>query len=443
MLKKLAILFLAVITATLLYAGDRVKTIMSKSKKSVVFISIYGGSGKERAQATGFFLGGQGYIVTNFHVVYDAANLSVKTSDEKKYWIKDMVAADVESDIAVFTVSGINSREDYLSFTGVKPEEGDEVIVIGNPLGLEFSVSNGIIAASRKIPEIGQVYQITAPISPGSSGSPVLNSDGEVIGVAAMQFKEGQNLNFVVPYNIVEKILASKQIIPFKSWKKSGIGYMPPGANGKVKLGFMYYGSEKFQEAAECAYAALKIEPKNAEAYYLAGISVFELKQYEYGINYMKKAIELDPKMDSIHNDLGNMYHKLNNEGQATEEFFNEIKANPGNQNPYCNLAEIYLAGGTPDNAVDILKRGLVSCDNTARLHAVLGLVYSETDEMTSAMMEEKTAIKLDETCAEAYYGLGVVCVKSSDKDGALKAYEKLKTLDEGLAKDLVSMIYK
>lgn len=425
------------------FASEKTHKIINKSKKSVLYINVYGGSGKERAQATGFFLGEKGHVVTNFHVVYDAANLSVKTTGGKIYWIDKMIGADVDSDVAVFTVKGIESREAYLSLAGVKPEEGDEVIVIGNPMGLDFSISNGIISAIRKLPEIGQVYQTTAPISPGSSGSPVLNADGEVIGVASMTYKEGQNLNFVVPYWVVEKIESTGKPVAFKSWKKSGIGYMPGNANGNIKLGFLYCGSEKYTEASECAAQAIKLEQKNAKAYYLAGLAYFGMKKQNIAIEYMKRAVELDPAMEALHYDLGSMYHDMNMNGPATEEFFTEIEKNPENPNPYCGLADIYLAGGSTDNAMEILKRGLVNCENTSKLHAVLGLVYADSDELTNALMEEKTAVKIDESCATAYYGLGVVCLKNSDKDGAMKAYYKLKKLDEDLAKTLVNLIYK
>lgn len=79
--------------------------------------------------------------------------------------------------------------------TGPIPAEGDKVIVIGNPSGLTGTVSEGIISAFR---ENGSVIQINAPISPGSSGSPVLDGNGKVIGVATSQNQKGQNLNFAI-----------------------------------------------------------------------------------------------------------------------------------------------------------------------------------------------------------------------------------------------------
>jgi S1-C subfamily serine protease len=82
---------------------------------------------------------------------------------------------------------------------------GQKIIVIGNPLGLEGSVSEGIISAIRT--DEGLV-QITAPISPGSSGSPVMTEDAKVMGVATLQSERGQNLNYAIPVQIVNAALA-------------------------------------------------------------------------------------------------------------------------------------------------------------------------------------------------------------------------------------------
>src|SRR5207248_4620099 len=86
-----------------------------------------------------------------------------------------------------------------LSLERTSPQEGESIVVIGNPFGLEGSVTNGIVSAVRDIPGFGRIIQITAPISPGSSGSPVVNMQGQVIGVATLQITGGQSVNFAIP----------------------------------------------------------------------------------------------------------------------------------------------------------------------------------------------------------------------------------------------------
>src|SRR5207248_11758035 len=88
-------------------------------------------------------------------------------------------------------------------------QAGESFVVIGNPYGLEGSVSNGIVSAVRQISGYGKIIQITASISPGSSGSPVVNMLGQVIGVATLQAAEGQNLNFAVPAERISQLKIS------------------------------------------------------------------------------------------------------------------------------------------------------------------------------------------------------------------------------------------
>lgn len=93
-----------------------------------------------------------------------------------------------------------------LSINASLPEVGERVVVIGSPLGLEQTVSDGIVSAVREVSAFGTIIQITAPISPGSSGSPVVNMKGEVIGVATFQSMIGQNLNFAIPGERIAKL---------------------------------------------------------------------------------------------------------------------------------------------------------------------------------------------------------------------------------------------
>src|SRR5262249_16479607 len=91
-----------------------------------------------------------------------------------------------------------------------KVEIGDQVFVIGNPLGLEGTLSQGIVSALRKLDQ-NSLIQITAPISSGSSGGPVLSIDGKVIGVAVATFVRGQNLNFAIPSSYLAKLMFAKR----------------------------------------------------------------------------------------------------------------------------------------------------------------------------------------------------------------------------------------
>lgn len=204
------------------YFKGNLPTLIKKIKPSIVVIFTYSGKfdvalKKEKKEehilnlGSGFFISQNGDIITNHHVLDGAASAEVMTSDEKTYTISDIVSRDEQNDIIRLSVN-IPSQYVYpLSLNKTLPEVGERIIVYGSPLGLENTVSDGIVSAIRDIPEYGKIIQITAPVSPGSSGSPVLNMKGEVIGIATFQMIEGQNLNFAIPSERIAELTLSEE----------------------------------------------------------------------------------------------------------------------------------------------------------------------------------------------------------------------------------------
>jgi len=191
-------------------AQEKLTEIVKKIEPSTVVILTYGKEGKMIGQGSGFFISQSGDIITNGHVLNGVHRAEVKTARGKVYPIMMIVGEDKEADIIRVSVNIPIESIHPISISRSIPEVGERVAVIGNPLGLERTVSDGIVSAVREIPAFGKVYQITAPISPGSSGSPVVNMKGEVIGVATFQFVEGQNLNFAIPGERIARLKTEK-----------------------------------------------------------------------------------------------------------------------------------------------------------------------------------------------------------------------------------------
>ncbi len=127
-------------------------------------------------------------------------------------WVVDRHWRDSKHDLVLIAVDGDNARALTLE-KGSKEGVGDTVFAVGNPQGLEGTFSTGIISGIRQFgPD--SLLQITAPISPGSSGGPVLNSEGRVVGVAVATFKEGQNLNFAIPSSYLQDLLGREMPEP-------------------------------------------------------------------------------------------------------------------------------------------------------------------------------------------------------------------------------------
>jgi hypothetical protein len=158
---------------------------------------------------------GSGFVVadnivaTNLHVIEGASAGFVRLAGvSNKYAIGGTVGVDQQHDLALLSISGLHASALTLA-TSQRASAGDEVYVIGNPEGLEGTISQGIVSGVREI-DSGTLLQITAPISPGSSGGPVVNLRGEVIGLAVATLKVGQNLNFAVPSSYLSDLLGHK-----------------------------------------------------------------------------------------------------------------------------------------------------------------------------------------------------------------------------------------
>jgi S1-C subfamily serine protease len=138
------------------------------------------------------------------------------------------VSINPQNDLAVLRadVRGVPVRPLRLSHSPAIA--GQPIVVIGSPLGLQESVSEGIVSAVRSLDGLGKIIQITAPLSPGSSGSPVLNLEGDLVGVATLNLKGGQNLNFAVSSQAVANLLRQGEA---RSAQQSSVG---PGRRRKT-----------------------------------------------------------------------------------------------------------------------------------------------------------------------------------------------------------------
>jgi hypothetical protein len=169
---------------------------------------------------TGFIVRKDGWIATNLHVIVGARELTVATPDHHEYPVTEVIGVDAARDLALLKVDAANLGVLSLGDSDAV-RAGDSVVAIGHPLGLEDTVSNGLVSAVRVIDPALTVLQISAPIAPGSSGGPLFNDKGEVIGVARAYSKEGQNLNFGVPVRYLKALLAEPHPVPLAAFAEA------------------------------------------------------------------------------------------------------------------------------------------------------------------------------------------------------------------------------
>ena len=178
--------------------------IIKQSIKSVVSIQTNTGLG------SGAFIHEGRYIVTNYHVIRDASSAAIITSDNKRHAVR-VVGIDTDSDLAVLKI-----EEDYpvLAISRRTLNVGERVIAVGNPGGLQFSVTEGIISATERKDKAGNTYlQTDVPINPGNSGGPLIDASGEIVGINTLKVSGFEGIGVAltakqvgeVVRNIIEK----------------------------------------------------------------------------------------------------------------------------------------------------------------------------------------------------------------------------------------------
>ncbi len=206
------IIFLTLIIPASIFAQGRAlkspSEIAREQSKAVVIIEALDERGGIIGQGSGFIVTPQGAVVTNLHVAQGASSIRVKLPGGDVYKTAELIDVDEAKDIAIIKIKGFKMPTVTLGDSD-QAENGEAIVAISSPEGLVNSISTGVISGVRRF-DTHRVFQITAPISNGSSGGALFNSRGEVIGIITYLFKSGQNINFAVPINYARGMIGDQ-----------------------------------------------------------------------------------------------------------------------------------------------------------------------------------------------------------------------------------------
>jgi S1-C subfamily serine protease len=179
--------------------------VFQKCSPAVFYIEIYNSDGTAIGSGSGFFISAGGVAVTNYHVIKSAASASIQTTDGKKYQVLGVYDYSIDNDLALLQING--SGFPFLTDGDSQSlSTGATVYAIGSPLGLDNTLSQGIISNAKRTLDGVDYIQMTAAISPGSSGGALLNTKGQVIGVTSATSTTGQNINLAIPIHLVSEL---------------------------------------------------------------------------------------------------------------------------------------------------------------------------------------------------------------------------------------------
>jgi tetratricopeptide (TPR) repeat protein len=445
--------------------------IVAATKPGVVAVIVYNESGELLRQGSGFFVSNE-TVVTSLHVLRDAKKGLIRMANGSEFSIQGVVADDEHADLAMLSINGVPKDVKPLHVADRVVREGERVIVIGSPMGLESSVSDGVIAALRKLPEFGDIIQITAAVSPGSSGSPVLDSQGQVIGVVRSQIRDGQALNFAAPASEVLKLrVGAVRSLPLLAASPD-----VPKLSDSEREAWNAWMAKDFRTAAGWFRKVVENDPTNALNSHMLGECLEESQQWKEAVDAYRHAIDVDPKGAWNHSGLGKAYMGMRRFEDGAASLKEALRIQPGNADASLYLGLAYAELGETENAIAAYKESIRGDPNSHKGHFLLGLAYVAqkrwqdavnayrladrcepnnceilyrlsvaclgTKDWDCAIEASKAAIAIKPDHAAAHWVLGLAYVNRGDRGAALDEYKKLKELDPDAADSLFSVIY-
>jgi len=361
---RLLLLLSILIVAQSASAEVNLPELVRRVKPSVVAIATFDQKGEALATGSGFFLHSE-QVLTNLHVIRGAYRAEIRTLDGKGrvYAVTGVMSADEEGDLAVLSVDIPAERSHPLEISTTLPEDGERIFVIGNPLRLEGSVSDGIVSAVREVPNLGKIIQITAPVSHGNSGSPLFNLKGQVIGVVTIRVINGENINLAI--------------------ESSRIAKLPPN---------------KFMMLPELAAKATDKDSAEAVAasLYRSGLDSMWLGNYDGALGYFENAVNKDPKRAEAWIQVGYCKTKQGKTADAIRAYQQALQLRPDSFEVYNKLGDAHFYAGRFSEALDSYKQAAHLQPKSAEAYYNLALTYREIGNLEMAEAQGKILQRLD-----------------------------------------------
>jgi tetratricopeptide (TPR) repeat protein len=402
LLKDISLIFICLLLFTSLAVSQDFSSLYKDASPSVVIVFAYDSKSNSVSQGSGFFINEDGDIISNYHVIKGSNKIEVMTSDGKKYPVKDILATDKDIDLFLASVDIPKNEVHPIKISSTIPEIGEDIMVIGCPEGLSQTMTRGIISAIRDLKDYGTVIQIDAAISPGSSGSPVINKEGEVIGVATFGRVEGQSLNFAI---------SSKQVSDLI--EKAGIISNDPNTwNNKGKT---LYRLGEYDEAIKAFDEAIRLDPNYAKAWNNKGIVLKNQGKYDEAIKAFDEAIRLDPTIAATWNNKGSTYVRQGKYNEAIKAYDESIRLDPEDADVWKDKGNLlYSMAESPHKygePTELYKKALECYNKTLKANpldaeawTVKGFILDDLNLSDEATTSYRTAIGIDPVNSEIYW---------------------------------------
>ena len=365
--------------------------IAEKALAATVYLEMTDKNGKILGFGSGFFVRSN-LIATNYHVIEGAAKGTARlVNKETRYKVEGITATDKTNDLALLKVSASGIKP--LSFSNSdEVKTGAKVYVTGNPKREEGTFSDGIISSRRDKQTRNERMQMTAPISKGSSGGPVLNKKGEVIGVSVAHYEPwvAQNLNFAIPSKYLKELLEQSKPEKPNFPKKSSIS-----AETRLQWGNVKFQLGDYADAIEDYTIAIRLKPDYADAYLNRGATKAILGQNLAAIVDYDKAIHFKPDYADAYSLRGNVKFQLGDYADAIEDYTIAIRLKPDYADAYSLRGLVKAALGKYLDAIADYDKAIHLKPDDAIVYLHRGFAKADLGRTQEAKQDFRTALRL------------------------------------------------
>jgi tetratricopeptide (TPR) repeat protein len=413
------------------------ESIFRENRKSIVVVTAYSSKGRPLTEGTGFIAGPDGAVITNYHVIGIAKDIKVKANG-KILDVEGVVYADRENDFVILRVKGKGMQAvKFGDTTKLKP--GEKVFVISSSADTGDMIYEGIFKKIKTISRAGRGLDITAPISQGSSGSPLFNMNGEVIGIITFLTNRADNNIFAIPSELFRDKWKGREMTSIKEIIK---GYRNTPTYW-FYLGYYLSEAGAYKEAVDVLREAIRLKPGFADAYYYRGVAFEKSGKYREAAKSYREAIRSRPDFADAHFSLGVIYGKLGMYKEALEVLRKAVNIEPDFADAYYNMGVAYEKTGMYHDGIEAFKQAVSLKPDFEDAYYNLGIACEKTGNYAEAAAAFQKVLKIRPDHAEAHYNLGIVYLLLKDKGSAMERYKILKGINPGLAEKLLNLIHK
>jgi Tfp pilus assembly protein PilF len=304
---------------------------------------------------------GKDEVVTNRHVV--EGGISWRVRQGSSTWIATIAFLDAEHDLCGLRVAGLKAIPVSLRLSSTL-SVGEHVYALGAPEGLELSLSEGLVSALRKFEQVSFV-QTTAPISHGSSGGGLFDGQGNLIGITTFTVKDGQNLNFAIPADLVVGLNGH----PATELHQTDVEKNASQAMILSQVAQDAMESGNYQKALEAYEQLSKLMPDDPFIWSYLGELYLQLKQPDNAMAACQKALRLSPSQADSWSCMGDVYASLRQLPQAEEAFKRAVDLDPSDEAQLVNLfslGRVFAAEDKRGGVMDTYRKLKILDENYA-----------------------------------------------------------------------------